>query len=102
MKKVKVETEAELVKKIIKALRAIPKTEAMKIHGDMYQERGIPDILVCFKGHFFAFEVKRPGKEKNVSKYQALKLERVRAAGGRALVISSVKEALDAIGVKPK
>jgi len=91
------ETEADLVKKIIKALRALPKTEAMKIHGDLYQERGIPDILCCRKGKFFAFEVKRPGKEKNVSKYQQLKLLRIKEARGVALIISSVEEALKAV-----
>lgn len=91
------ETEADLVKKIIKALRALPHTEAMKIHGDLYQERGIPDILCCRKGEFFAFEVKRPGKEKNVSKYQDLKLKRIREAEGIALVISSVEEAVNAV-----
>jgi Holliday junction resolvase len=88
------ETEAELVKKIVKTLCEQPLTEAMKIHGDMYQERGIPDILCCHKGKFYAFEVKRPGKEKNVSKYQELKLSRIRKARGIAVVISSMDEAL--------
>lgn len=89
------ETEAELVKKIIKALRMIPQCEAMKIHGDMYQERGIPDILVCYRGNFVAFEVKRPGKERNVSKFQHLKLLKISKAGGVARVISSTYEAID-------
>lgn len=90
-------TEAELVKKIVKTLREQPYTEAMKIHGDMYQERGIPDIICCSRGYFYAFEVKRPGKEKNVTAFQELKLNRVRRARGKAAVISSVQEALDII-----
>jgi len=57
------ETEAQLVKKMIKALRKLPKTEASKIHGDPYQERGIPDIMGSHKGHAFTIEAKRPGKE---------------------------------------
>ena len=32
-----------------------------KIHGgDLYQETGIPDLLVCWKGLFFGIEVKDP------------------------------------------
>lgn len=96
------ETEAELVKNIVKRLRSLPHTEAMKIHGDMYQERGIPDILCCHRGKFYAFEVKRPGKEKNVSKYQELKLKRIKDAGGGAFVIASVEGALIAMGQFPK
>lgn len=34
---------------------------AYKIHGgDLYQETGIPDLLVCWKGLFFRDRSKRP------------------------------------------
>lgn len=88
------ETEAELVKKMVRALRKLPKTECSKIHGDPYQERGIPDIMGTHKGHSFVIEAKRPGKEKNVSAYQALKLKKYKRAGARVGVASSVPAAI--------
>lgn len=97
------ETEADLVKKMIKALRKLPKTEASKIHGDLYQERGIPDIMGSHKGHAFVIEAKRPGKEKNLSAYQALKLKRYKAAGCRTGVATTVDQAIAiATGKKTK
>lgn len=88
------ESEAALVKKQIKALRKLPKTEASKIHGDQYQERGVPDIMGTHKGHSFVIETKRPGKEKNLSKYQALKLKKYRLAGARTGVATTVEQAV--------
>jgi hypothetical protein len=91
------ETEAVIVKKILNSLNSLPHTHAMKIHGDPYQERGLPDVLCCSHGHFFAFEVKRPDKLKRVSRYQEHKLKQIRGAGGDAHVISSPKEAVDIV-----
>lgn len=88
------ETEAALVKKQIAALRRLPKTEASKIHGDKYQERGIPDIMGSHKGHSFVIESKRPGKEKNLSAYQALKLKKYKAAGARTGIATTVEQAI--------
>jgi hypothetical protein len=88
------ETEAEIVKKMIKALRRLPKCEASKIHGDPYQERGIPDILGTYKGHSFVIEAKRPGKEKNLSAYQRLKLKKYKAAGARTGVATTIEQAV--------
>lgn len=96
-------TEAEIVKDMVKALRKLPKTECSKIHGDQYQERGVPDIMGCHKGHAFVIEAKRPGKEKNLSAYQALKLKRYRLAGCRTGVATTVEQALAiATGKKTK
>lgn len=88
------QTEAEIVKASIRALRKLSKCWANKIHGDMYQERGVPDIVGCYKGHSFVIEMKRPGKEKHVSVYQAKHLKEYKRAGARAGVASSVEEAL--------
>lgn len=87
-------TEAQIVKKMIVALRKLPKTEASKIHGDPFQERGIPDIMGTHDGYGFVIEAKRPGKERNLSKYQALKLKRYRDAGARVGVATTVKQAV--------
>lgn len=87
-------TEAQIVKEMIKALRKLPKCEASKIHGDPYQERGIPDIMGCYRGRSFVIEAKRPDKRGNVSSYQKIKLNRYRRAGARVGVATSVDEAL--------
>lgn len=95
-------TEAEIVKDMVKALRKAG-AECSKIHGDKYQERGVPDILGCFKGKFFCIEAKRPGKERNLSAYQALKLKRYEASGARTGVATTVDQALAiATGKKSK
>lgn len=92
-------TEAEIVKAMVKALRRA-KCECSKIHGDPYQERGVPDILGCYKGKMFVIEAKRPGKEKNLSMYQRLKLKKYKAAGAKVGVATTVKQALKIAGVK--
>lgn len=97
------ESEAALVKRMVKALRKIPRTEASKIHGDMYQERGVPDIMGTCDGRGFVIEAKRPGKEKNLSKYQALKLKKYRLAGARTGIATTVEQAVAiATGKKEK
>jgi hypothetical protein len=88
------ESEAEIVKKMLRALRALPKCAASKIHGDPYQEKGIPDIMGCFEGYAFVIEAKRPNKRGAVSPYQKVQLKRYKRAGARVGVATSVDEAL--------
>lgn len=57
-----------------------------------YGRKGIPDIVGCLCGEFFAIEVKAPGKEKATTPWQERELHRVSQAGGYAIVISSVEE----------
>lgn len=65
-----------------------------KIHGgDLYQETGIPDLLVCWKGLFVGIEVKDPkGKP---SAMQLLQGMRIKRAGGHFLIAKSLKEVQD-------
>lgn len=92
-------TEPKLVLKIRKALEA-EGAYAAKIHGGRYSV-GVPDILVCYKGRFYGFEVKLPGKEKNLTALQRTQLQGIRDAGGQAWVITSVEEATYLIGARP-
>lgn len=88
--------EADLVRKILKALRKEhPKDTWWKIHVGPFQERGIPDIIGCHHGRFIGFEVKLPGKEKKLTMYQTRQLHLINEAGGYATTVTSVKEALD-------
>lgn len=62
----------------------------MKVHGDLFQKSGIPDILACINGKFVGIEVKRPGGR--LSELQKYNIEKIQAAGGVAFVATSVDE----------
>jgi penicillin-binding protein-related factor A (putative recombinase) len=61
-----------------------------KVHGGPTQRAGIPDILGCYKGRLFGFEVKQPGKENTVSPRQSYEMTRIRESGGYARMVTSV------------
>lgn len=84
--------ESGLVKKIAQALRSRG-AWATKIHGGIYQQ-GIPDILGCYRGYFLAFEVKLPKRATRVSDLQRGTINKIKAAKGVAMVITSKEEAL--------
>ena len=58
---------------------------------------GCPDILVCYKGLFMAFETKAPGKIKNVTPNQEREITDIQRANGLALVIDDVEQMKEAI-----
>lgn len=82
--------EADIVKAIMKYLKTVPRCFAWKEHGGMYGTAGIPDIIACIDGQFFAFEVKTEiGKP---TKLQEATIRKIRSAGGTAVVVRSVEE----------
>lgn len=82
--------EADIVKAIMKYLKTVPQCFAWKEHGGMYGTAGIPDIIACINGRFFAFEVKTEiGKP---TKLQESTIRKIRYAGGTAVVVCSVEE----------
>jgi len=88
-------TEADLVRKILKRLKAEYDMGVWyKIHTGPFQERGVPDIIGCLRGKFIAFEVKTPENKDGVTNYQRLQLDRIKSAEGKAIVVTSVKEVL--------
>jgi len=63
----------------------------VKIWGGPFQQAGIPDLIGCCEGHFFAFEVKTPkGKP---SALQLDIIDKIKKAGGVAAVITTYEEA---------
>jgi len=75
---------------ILRYLRAVPRCFAWKTHGGMYGTAGIPDIIACVRGRFFAFEVKTAtGK---ATPLQKATLQKILASGGTAAVVRSVDE----------
>ena len=55
-----------------------------------YGTAGIPDVICCLDGRFFAFEVKTP--EGVVTKLQERTIHRIKVAGGHAYVVRSVDD----------
>lgn len=62
----------------------------MKVHGDMFQKAGVPDIIACINGKFVGIEVKRPGGR--VSELQKHQIEQIQQSGGVAFVAYSLDE----------
>lgn len=75
---------------ILRYLRSVPRCFAWKTHGGMYGTAGIPDIIACVRGRFFAFEVKTAtGK---ATPLQKATLQKILASGGTAAVVRSLDE----------
>lgn len=82
--------ENDIVKSILKYLKTVPSCFAWKEHGGMYGTAGIPDIIACINGLFYAFEVKTPIGE--TTALQDATIRKIQASGGRAFVVRSVDE----------
>jgi len=77
--------ESAIVTRILKFLNRLPHCKAIKIHGSPYMEAGTPDILGCYHGQMFAFEVKTTkGK---TSKIQDYRLSQWGIAGALAKIV---------------
>ncbi len=85
--------EKKLQSDILKAIRKLPKVWAKAHVATMYTGKGHPDVYGVISGEFFAAEIKRSDDEKP-SRLQQETLKDVVAAGGRAFVWRSVKEAV--------
>lgn len=67
----------------------------VKTHGSGVGRAGVPDLLCIHRGAGLAIEAKTA--RGRLSKLQAWELERVRAAGGRAIVARSVEDVRDVL-----
>lgn len=85
--------EKDIVNKIMKYLKSVPNCFAWKEHGGMYGTAGIPDIIACINGVFYAFEVKND-KGKTTALQQAT-IRKINNCGGHAFVVRSVEEIKD-------
>lgn len=82
--------EKDIVRNIIRYLKALPKTFVWKEHGGMYGTAGIPDVICCHKGLFLAFEVKtQTGK---ATLLQEITIKKIVEAGGIAALVRSVDD----------
>ena len=82
--------EQEIVNDIKKYLQTIPNLFYWKEHGGQFGTAGIPDIIVCYKGKFIAFECKRPGGKPTV--LQKITINKIAKANGIVKIVTSVEE----------
>ena len=82
--------ESDLIMKIKNYLKGVKDLFFWKEHGGMYGTAGIPDIIVCYRGKFIAFEAK-VGKNKPTV-LQEVTIRKILKAGGYATVVRTVYE----------
>lgn len=58
---------------------------------------GVPDIIFCKDGLFYAVEVKATGKKKNTTKLQDMNLEKIITSGGKAIVTDKLSDVITMI-----
>lgn len=56
-----------------------------------YGRKGIPDIIGCIRGVFFAIEVKAPGKMENTTPWQDKEIKAIRDAGGICIITDRLR-----------
>ena len=83
--------ETVIQRQIIKHLRGMG-AWVFNVHGSPYQQVGTPDLLVGYKGRFYAMEVKRPGGV--LTPVQAKVIEEIRASGSVAGRVESIEDAI--------
>ena len=82
--------EADIVRAILTHLKSLDGCFCWKEHGGPYGTSGVPDIICCYRGHFFGCEVKtETGKP---TKLQQAVIRKINCAGGTALIVRSVED----------
>lgn len=82
--------ESDIVRTIFKYLKTVPNCFSWKEHGGMYGTAGIPDIIACIGGQFYAFEVKTDSGK--TTALQDVAIRKILACGGKAYVVRCVEE----------
>jgi hypothetical protein len=88
--------EAQVLGQIVRWLQKIDGLWFMKTYGSMYGKAGVPDLIICLNGRFFAIEVKRPGGKP--TDLQVATMDRINACWGTAGVATCVEEARVILG----
>jgi hypothetical protein len=77
--------EAKVKSKVVAQLKALGAYYFFPVTGG-YGRSGVPDIIVCYRGRFFALECKAGGGKPTA--LQALNLKQIADNGGVAVVIN--------------
>lgn len=87
--------ETQLVEAIKRYLKTVPELFFWKEHGGQFGTSGIPDLIICYRGRFLAFEVKTARGKPSV--LQTVTIRQIMRAGGIATVVRSVGEVREII-----
>lgn len=87
--------ENDLITQIRNYLKTVTDLFFWKEHGGQYGTAGIPDIIVCYRGRFIAFEAKVGNNKPTL--LQECTIRQILRAGGYALVVKSVEEVKEVI-----
>ena len=87
--------EAKLQDKIIEYLT--PKRDVWFLNkwGNPVEKGGIPDLIVCVKGLFVAFEFKNPNGTYGTDPRQKIEINKIIRAGGIALAIDDFEDFIE-------
>ena len=97
--------ETLLQMRIARELNANSSIKVIKTHGSPYMEMGTPDLIGCYNGRFFAFEVKRPDVDddgnftEKASNIQIKRMDEWAAVGAIVGVVRSINDAFDLLGL---
>ena len=91
--------ESKLSRRIMSQLK-MNGSFCFKVWGSEHMMAGLPDIVGCHEGRFFAFEVKNPDNRDGTSARQEYVMGLIRKAGGLAQVICTPSEALEALSIE--
>lgn len=87
--------ERDLQRRVNKILRQIPGLWFYHPKEGKRGTKGIPDIIGCFKGKFFAIELKSPRLRepaKGLAPEQQEVLEEIKQAGGKIAIINNIDD----------
>jgi Holliday junction resolvase len=84
--------EKQLQYKILKLLRL---EKAYSIKQIVSNKAGVPDIVFCINGLFGAIEVK--GDKGKPSELQLYNINKIKKAGGKAIICNNIKQAKELI-----
>lgn len=88
--------ESRRVGRIKEAIKQTwPSSKFFKIHGNEFQELGIPDLLGCVEGVFVGLEVKEPDNDPDP--IQIFRIMEIKKARGIAGVVVTSGEAITLI-----
>ena len=84
--------ESDIQTKIIEYLHGRPFTYVYNAGGGASSARGTSDLLVCYRGLFVAFELKRPDGNYGLTTPQRIRFRQVHKAQGVAEVVTSIDD----------
>lgn len=89
--------ESDLQRQVNRILKQIPGLWFYHPRETKKGTDGIPDIIGCYRGKFFAIELKKPGggdPTRQLRPEQREVLNRIQQAGGKIAVLSDVEDVI--------